>query len=282
MKLTATTIRSLKLPARKTDHIFWDDDCPGFGVRLRAGGSVNYVFQYAIGKKQRRMALGAISAVPIGNARKTAEGLHARVKLGQDPAGEKAIAKIRSAETFGAVAERFLAYQQTRLRPRTYPEVERHLIRHSRFLHGMQLSKIERRDIATVIGVVAKETSSTTGNRVRTSLSTFFTWAIGEGLIEANPVTHTNKADEYPRSRKLSPEELRLIWTHAGNDHYGAIVRLLMLCGARANEIAGLRHSEVRGDTIVLPPERVKQKKSKREQREHEIPLTAEIGRAHV
>lgn len=275
MKLTATTLRSLRLPAKKADHIFWDDDCPGFGVRLRAGGSVNYVFQYAIGQKQRRMALGAVSAVPIGHARKTAERLHARVKLGQDPAGEKATTKIRAAETFGAVAQRFLAYQQARLRPRTYPEVERHLLKHSRFLHGMQLGKIERRDIATVIAAVAKETSSTTGNRVRTTLSTFFRWAIGEGLIEANPVTHTNKADEYPRNRELSPEELRLIWAHAGDDHYGAIVRLLMLCGARANEIAALRWSELQGDVIVLPPERVKQKKSKREQREHEIPLTA-------
>ena len=87
MKLNATSLRSLTLPRGKKDHIAWDDDIPGFGVRLREGGSAGFVFQYQIGAKQRRMSLGAISAVPIGNARKTAEKLYARVRLGQDPAG---------------------------------------------------------------------------------------------------------------------------------------------------------------------------------------------------
>jgi len=63
MKLNATSLRSLTLPRGKKDHIAWDDDIPGFGVRLREGGSAGFVFQYQIGAKQRRMSLGAISAV---------------------------------------------------------------------------------------------------------------------------------------------------------------------------------------------------------------------------
>jgi integrase len=268
MRITAATIRTLTLPRGKTDHIAWDDLVPGFGVRLRAGGSAGFVFQYAIGRKQRRMSLGMVTAVPIGAARKTAEELYARVKLGQDPAGQRAGVKIKAAETFAAISARFLAYQRTRLRPRSYPDVERHLLKHSRTLHGLQLNAITRRDIATVIAAVAENSGSTTGNRVRSSLSSLFSWAIREGLIEANPVIGTNVADERPRSRTLSPEELRLIWIHAGEDQYGSILRLLALTGARAGEIAGLRWSEVRGDTIVLPPERVKS------DREHEIFLT--------
>jgi integrase len=270
MRLTASTIRTLTLPRGKKDHIIWDSLVPGLGVRLREGGSAGYVFQYAIGKKQRRMSLGALTAVPIGTARKTAEELYARVKLGQDPVGQRAVAKVRSAETFEAIATHFLARQRERLRPRSYPDVERHLLKHSKPLHGLQLGAITRRDIAAVIAAVAENSGSTTGNRVRTSLSTFFAWSIREGLIEANPVAHTNKADEKPRSRTLSPEELRLIWTHAGNDHYGSIIRLLALTGARANEIAALGWSEIRDDGwIVLPPARVKNKVG------HEIPLTA-------
>jgi integrase len=269
MRITAATIRALTLPRGKKDHITWDDLVPGFAVRLRAGGSAGFVFQYAIGRKQRRMSLGALTAVPIGVARKTAEELYARVKLGLDPAGQRAEAKIKSAETFAAIAARFLAYQRTRLRPQSYPDVERHLLKHSKMLHGLQLSAITRRDIATVIAAVAEHSGSTAGNRVRSSLSTLFAWSIREGLIEANPVTGTNKADERPRSRTLSPEELRLIWTHAGDDQYGSVIRLLALSGARASEIAGLCWSEIRGDTIVLPRERVKN------DREHEIFLTA-------
>ena len=269
MRLTTTTIRALTLPQGKKDHIVWDDLVPGFGVRLREGGSAGFVFQYAIGRKQRRMSLGAVTAVPISVARKTAEELYARVKLGQDPAGQRADAKIRSAETFEAVAVRFLAYQRTRLRPRSYPEVERHLLKHSKTLHGLQLGAITRRDIATVIAAVAENAGSTTGNRVRGSLSTLFAWSIREGLIEANPVLNTNIAIERPRDRTLSPEELRLIWSHAGNDNYGTILRLLALTGARANEIAALRWSEVRDDMIVLPASRTKGNRG------HEIFLSA-------
>jgi integrase len=269
MRITAATIRTLTLPKGKKDHIAWDDLVPGFGVRLRAGGSAGFVFQYAIGQKHRRMSLGALTAVPIGAARKTAEELYARVRLGQDPAGQRADAKIKSAETFAAIAARFLAYQRTRLRPQSYPDLERHILKHGKPLHGLQLSAITRRDIATVLASIAENSGSVAGNRVRSSLSTLFAWSIREGLIEANPVTGTNKADERPRSRTLSPEELRTIWIHAGNDQYGSIIKLLALTGARASEIAGLRWSEIRGDLIVLPRERVKN------DREHEIFLTA-------
>jgi len=268
MKLNATSLRSLTLPRGKKDHIAWDDDIPGFGVRLREGGSAGFVFQYQIGAKQRRMSLGAISAVPIGNARKTAEKLYARVRLGQDPAGESAGAKFKSGETFGAIAQRYLARHRTRLRPRSYSEIERHLLKHSRALHGLQLEKITRRDVAAVISAVAETSGPVTGNRVRTSLSCFFVWAIREGLIEANPAANTNKAPEQPRQRALAPEELAIVWAHAGDGHYGDIIKLLTLTGARANEIAALRWSEIQGDTIVLPPERVKNGRG------HEIPLS--------
>jgi len=59
MKLTTKGIRRLKLPSGKTDQLFWDDDIPGLGLRLRAGGSRTWVFQYTVGDKQRRLSLGA-------------------------------------------------------------------------------------------------------------------------------------------------------------------------------------------------------------------------------
>ena len=44
MKLTAKGIRGAELAAGKTDQLFWDDDIPGFGLRLRAGGLRGWVF----------------------------------------------------------------------------------------------------------------------------------------------------------------------------------------------------------------------------------------------
>jgi integrase len=84
--------------------------------------------------------------------------------------------------------------------------------------------------------------------------------AMGEGLAAANPVINTSRRKEETRDRVLSGTELRTIWQALDNDDYGVIVKLLMLTGQRANEIAGLRWSEVdlRRSLISLPSERTK------------------------
>jgi integrase len=269
MKLTVGRISGLRLPPGKTDHIEWDDDVRGFGIRLREGGSRSFVFQYKIGDRHRRMNLGAVSTIDFSKARETAKDLYARVRLGQDPASDRAEAKIKAAETFAAVAARFLEYKRSRLRPRSYPDVERHLLIHAKALHCLQLAKIERRDIATVIAAVADNSGAVTGNRVRTSLSTFFSWAMMQGLIEANPVIGTARNREHSRERVLEPTELRAIWNSLADDHFGAVIRLLALTGQRAGEIAALRWSEVRDNAILLPSDRTKN------HRAHIVPLSA-------
>jgi len=270
MKLTTANIRTLTLPAGKREAIFFDADIPGFGLRLREGGSRSFVFQYRVGTKQRRIVLGKVSASDIGKVRDTAKDLHAKVRLGGDPAGDRAENRAKATETFEAVAATYLTHQRINLRPRSYVDIERHLLKHAKALHGLQLAKIERRDIAACITAVAKNSGPVTGNRVRTSLSGFFSWAIRAGLVDANPVSNTNRHEEKSRDRVLSPAELRLIWNALRVDHYGAILKLLALTAQRPGEIAGLRWSEIdlEKSIIVLPGERTKN------HRTHVVPLS--------
>jgi integrase len=262
MKLTSQSLKSLALDAGKTEGIFFDDDVPGFGVRVRDGGSRTYVFQYKLGTKQRRIAMGPVTALDLGKARSKAKDLYAAVRLGQDPAGEKSAARAKAAETFEAVAALFLAYQRDpkggALRPRTSLILERHLLGYAKALHGQQLAKIDRRSIATCIASIAQNSGKVTSNRVRSSISGFFAWAIRNGIAETNPVAGTRPADEATRERVLEPKELRSIWNALGNDHHSSIVKLLMLTGARASEIADLRWDELKTAEIVLPGERTK------------------------
>src|ERR1019366_4659922 len=108
MKLNSRNVKSEPLPAGKSEAIFFDDDLPGFGVRVREGGSRSYVFQYKVGAKQRRIALGSVAAVDLGKARDTAKDIYARVRLGEDPAGDKAVSKSKAAETFEAIVALYL------------------------------------------------------------------------------------------------------------------------------------------------------------------------------
>src|SRR2546430_297434 len=194
------------------------------------------------------------------------------VRLGRDPAGEKAEGRARAAETVGAVLKAYLPYQRARLKPRSYTEVERLLLKHCRPLHVLPLAQVDRRAVAAQITTLTTKTGMVTANRTRASLSALFSWAISQGLTESNPVIGTSRSPERSRDRVLSPAELKAIWVATDDDSdYSAVVRLLMLTGQRASEIAGLRWSEIVDDTIVLPGERTKNG------RQHRIPISKPV-----
>jgi integrase len=272
MKLTKVSVAELRLPPGKVERIELDDDIPGFGVRLRAGGSRTWIFQYRQGRKQRRLSFGAVNAVPMSDAREKAGKFHAQVKLGDDPAGTKIENRTRAVETVEPAIRRYLARQSERLKALSYKEVERHLLKHAKPLHRLHLSKVDRRTVAMRLGEIAENSGPVAANRVRTSLSAFFVWCMKEGLLDSNPAFDTNKATENDaRDRVLKADEIRAIWRALDDDQYAAIVKLLLLTGQRRNEIGGLCRSEIdsKAATITLPPPRTKNK------REHVVPLTA-------
>jgi integrase len=214
------------------------------------------------------MNLGAVSAVNFEKARKTARNLYHRVKLGEDPASDKTDAKVRLAETLGATIKLYLTRQKSRLKPRSLVEVERHLLVHLRPLHSLPLTKIERRTIANRLSEIEQASGNRTRNSVRATLHAMYAWAIQEGMAEFNPVTGTSRAPERSRDRVLSTTEIKVIWNALPDDHFGAIIKLLALTGARASEIAALRWDEIHDNMIVLPSERTKNSRS------HVIPLS--------
>lgn len=248
MRLTKANIERLALPAGVNDRIVFDAALPGFGLRLRDGGKRTWVVQYRVGTKQRRVTLGTIETLNADEARKRAKSALSTVHLGHDPQLEKAEARAQSGVTLGSIVERYLKERAAkRLKPKTLTEVTRSLREHWKPLHAIPLTKVVRVDVAGELGRIAKERGPIAANRSRAYLSTLYAWAIADGLTDANPVVGTNKAaEEISRDRVLSDEELRLVWSCAGeSDDYGAIIRLLILTGQRREEVAAMRWSEL-------------------------------------
>jgi len=274
MKLTRAAVQALSLPSGKSELLVFDDEIPGFGVRLRAGGSRNWIVQYKVGKKHRRLTFGSVAVLDAGKARERARDILAAVRIGRDPAGEKIETRARADETVGAIVERFLARQQTRLRPRSYVETARYLQTHWKPLSSLALAKVSRAVVANRLSAIAAESGPIAADRARAALSAFFAWTMREGLTEANPVIGTNKlSNGKSRDRVLSDAELAAIWKALPplTDQYGAIVRLLILTGQRREEIGGLHWSEfaVGKGLVTLSGERTKNGKP------HELPLPA-------
>jgi integrase len=263
----------MRCPPGKSEALFWDAACSGFGMRALKSGRRSWIFQYRDDhKRTRRIAFGDVSAVSLDTARAVARRYAASVTQGANPSIQRKVQ--RTAITVLGVIEAYLREAKKRQRPRSYEETERHLRRHAASLHRERAEGVGRRIIAELLERVAAASGPIAANRLRAALSALWTWGLRTGLIEAdsNPVSFTLKQVEKPRERTLPDEELRAIWKATdGDGDYSRIVRLCLLTGCRREEIGGLRWDEVHDDRLRIGAERMKGGIA------HEVPLLPPI-----
>ena len=262
--MTKATLAELARPADKDDHIEWDEDLPGFGVRLR-GKTKRFVVQYRLGSQQRRESLGDIRKVTLDDARKIARQRFAQVELGTDPAAERAksLATASASKlTFQVAAARYLAAKEELLAPSTFKAAERYFGVQWKVLESRPIDLISRSDVAAQLQEIIKKHGRTSAARARGNLSALFAWAMKEGLCDANPVIATNDptAGILSRDRVLHDRELRAIWNACRDDDFGNIVKLLILTGCRREEIGALRWTEIEfsSGVMTIPGNRTK------------------------
>jgi hypothetical protein len=149
MKLIERNIAKIKASAdRKSDHFEWDDDMPGFGLRVRSGRA-SWVMQYQVHGRQHRIKLGdqAIMSADVArtHAKEAAGKVAASRRTGEaHPILEqKRIAdELRRAEAkrpgdapFGSRIDEYLAARTSNgngLRESSVTETRRYLEQHFR------------------------------------------------------------------------------------------------------------------------------------------------------
>jgi integrase len=276
MKLTKTTVARLKLTPGRDEEFFYDDDLPGFGLRVRATKSTWFI-SYRLGGRgspQRRLTIGPLDNFGAEAARAAAKEMLAKVRLGADPQHEKATRRIESAQTVGAVAELYLKRAADRVKANSLKETTRYLRQHWAALASVPVAKLDRATVAAELAKIKDKSGGYAANRARGALSAMLSWAMREGLAPSNPAAQTNKPleKETTRDRVLSRDELCAVWIEAlsyGGD-FGAIVRLLILTGARRDEVGGMLWNEIdlAGGVWTLGADRAKNSLR------HEVPLS--------
>lgn len=271
LRFTKPNTSRMACPLGKAEAFFWDAALPGFGLRAYASGRRQWVAQYRDGTgRTRRATLGDARIVELDEAREGARRLLSRVELGSDPQAEKQAA--RRAVRMSAIVEAYLADAEKRLKPRSFAEVKRHLEHHVKPLHQEAACELGRAAVVKLLDGISRDSGPVAANRVRSSLSAMWVWGLRSGTIDGeNPVAHVPKpGSEAPRERVLTDAELALVWQATAGDHdHDRIVRLLMLTGARREEMAGMGWDEVEGSLWTLPRARSKNGL------QHEVPLGA-------
>ena len=276
MKLTAKAVAALALPPGKSEHIAWDDD--GFGLRLRRshdGSAVlkSWTVQYRHGGRKPRIKLGDYPRLGVEAARKKAKEVLGRVAIGENPAADRRERRDKDALTLARVVPEFLAAKEADLAPRTFVEIKRYLTDARYFgpLHKLPLDQIVLRDVAAAVVRIQRESGAPTAARARGALVTFFSWAMRMGLAHSNPCIGSVNPQTKARERVLHDDELVRIWRACGDDDHGRIVRLLILLGARRQEIGGIAWPEL--DLESPQPSWTLPKERSKNGRAHTLPL---------
>ena len=211
IKITKRTVD--RITGDGSDKFYWDDDLPGFGLRVRASGRKYYVVQFRANGRLRRMTLGRHGAVTPETARRRAMALISEAKGGKDPAALRD--KGRKAATMKVLGKRFLEeYVPVHCKPSTAYEYQRSV----KFfidprIGTRKVTEIQRSDIAELHHGM-RETPYQ-ANRTLGVLSKMFNLAELWGLRPdgSNPCLHVKRYKEEKRERFLNAEEFtRLGW----------------------------------------------------------------------
>ena len=271
--------------SREKDYFLWDDELPGFGLRVFASGRRSYLIQYRALGRTRRFTIGLHGVWTPEMARKEAKVLLGRVAQGDNPAEEKQI--DNKAITVKELCDLYLKDLDDGLilgkggrpkRPGTIVSDKGRINRHIVPLLGTRRVKdLTKADITKLLkDVMAGKTrrnvktkslrgrsivkgGAGTASRTVGLLGGILTYAMDAGIIDINPAAGVKKPKDQVRTRRLTEDEYRkcgeILSEAARNPNYAItveIARLIALTGARRSEIIGLEWSEFDADNSCL------------------------------
>ena len=267
-KLSKSVIDALPTPAK--DVVYWDQGCPGFGVKVTPKGRKVFVVLYrtaGAGSQLRKFTIGPYGRVTLHQARVAAQKIFAAQLEGRDPAVEKREARRRTVEDgVTDLIEAFIAQHVSQ--NRSTREISRLLRREFDAAWGNRsIHDIKKRDVIDVVSSIEDRGAPVAANKALKTVKTFFRWCVGRAVLDQSPADGIPlPSKETARDRVLCDEEIALVIGGARDigGPYGGIVEILALTGQRREEVSECTWDEVDlGSQIwTLPKSRTKNSKA--------------------
>jgi integrase len=255
IKLTPALVRGAQADRGSDRTFFWDTQTPGFGLMVTPHGHKSFVLQYRAKGRSRRMAIDGV--LTLDAARKRARALLGEVAHDRDPLEQRQIAARRGEDTFRAISEKYFAREGKRLR--RSDERQRTLERLVYpTLGNRPIGDIRRSDIVRLLDKIEDNNGAVMADRTLAYVRRVMNWHASRSDDFRSPIVRgmaRTSEKERARSRVLTDQEIQTLWQHGD-----ALIKFLLLTGARRSEAAKMPWSEVVDGTWTLPPERNKTK----------------------
>jgi integrase len=259
-----------------------DGHTRGLFFVLQPSGAGSWAFRYRFAGKPKKLTIGPYPAIDLPAARKLASEAVQVVARGEDPAAAKQAAKqaarVEAApvrDLVQTVVDTFIdRYAKKQTRENSWRETERILKREVvGAWEGKRLSQIGRADVHDLLDKIVDRGAPIVANRTLAAFRRMCGWAVERGLIETSLCDNVRApAAENSRDRVLTDSEIKAAWEafEAIGWPFGPLAQLLLLTGARRDEVADARWPEIDLDKKIwtIAKERAKNGVA------HEIPLS--------
>jgi integrase len=257
--LTDISVRNLKPAATRREVP--DAGARGLYVVVQPSGVRTFAVRFRFGGKNRKLTLQA--GIGLAAARKAAADALYEVQQGRDPCAAKRHLKqaqrLVAQDTFRSVAEEYQRREGSRLRSANWRRgvLARHVYP---TLGERPIGDIRRSEIIRLLDRIGDGSGGPMADRVLSLIRRIMNWHATRSDDFRSPIVRgMSRADERPRTRILSDDELRAVWNAAaGTEPFSCFVQFLLLTAARRTEAAAMAWSELDGTDWVLPASRNK------------------------
>jgi integrase len=238
----AFTMNRLERIAPPESGRLWvrDPKTPGLALVVTFTGSRSWYLYKKVNGRPRKIKLGDFPTLSVEDARRAAAEDLGKIARRIDPSIERK--RIRQETTLG---EFWLVVEQhAKARgKRTWEQDVRRYEKRLKPWANRRLSDISRDEVQNLHERIGKD-APYEANRVIALISKVFSLAIKRGWDGLPPTRGIEKFHEEKRSRRLSPDELRRLWTavHAHDDRNARdFVLLAILTGLRSGNVLEMR-----------------------------------------
>ncbi len=287
MPLTETAIKAAK-PTAKPRKL---TDERGLYLLVNPNGSKLWRLKYRIAGKEKLLALGAYPDVTLRQARDRRDDARRLVADGVDPGAKRREEKARAtgADTFGAIAEAWLAQQAGAWTEGHTVTVRSRLDRDVLPYFGhRQMDGITAPDVLQVVRRVEARGAIESAHRILTVIGQVFGYAIAVGLAQANPAAGIDRGKALktpqpkPMAAILKPADvgalLRAIDGYRGTHVVRCAFKLAPLVFVRPGELRAAEWAEfdLEAATWIIPAARMKLGQAMKADpaRSHIVPLS--------
>lgn len=277
--LTAAEVAAIKPPAEGR-IVVRDPGCRGLTLRVSASGARSWSVEVKNGKTQKRITLGDAYEISLAKARSEAMAKRVDYKeRGVDPAKERrerqrAEAQQREDEKRRRKAQKaggtptdtvrglLDQFEKRKAKPaglRSWPDMRKMIEFNFGSLLDQTPNDLSRADLLLVLdNAMVDRKAPISGKRAVRYLGRVYGWALKKDLVAANPAAGLDLNElvrpERSRSRVLTNDEIRAVWKAATDSGapFGDLCRLYLLTGLRREEGAGMKWSDLDGDTLAL------------------------------